>query len=136
MYKQAKIEHKKVLELLEKLRNQCLLKGVGGLKSLGVAFRKMDTDFSKFLCYQELEEGLKLYGVDFDKDDLKLLFDSFDRDRNRQIDFLELVAKLRPPMSKLRIDVINEAFNLLDANKDGVLILEDLKSKYGNKSFR
>jgi Ca2+-binding EF-hand superfamily protein len=32
-------------------------------------------------------------------------------------------------MSKLRIDVINEAFDLLDANKDGVLKLEDLKSE-------
>jgi Ca2+-binding EF-hand superfamily protein len=129
MYKKAKIEHKNVLELLNKLRDQCLLKGVGGLKSLAVAFRRMDTDFSNCLSYQELEQGMSLYGVEFDKSDLRLLFDSFDRDRNKKIDFLELIAKLRPPMSKLRIDVINEAFDLLDANKDGVLKLEDLKSE-------
>jgi Ca2+-binding EF-hand superfamily protein len=58
-----------------------------------------------------------------------LLFDSFDRDRNKQIDFVELIAKLRPPMSKLRIDVINQTFDLLDANKNGVLKMEDLKSE-------
>ncbi|XP_060602658.1 calcyphosin-like protein [Ruditapes philippinarum] len=136
MYKQVKIEHKRVFELLEKMRDQCLLKGVGGLKSLAVVFRRMDTDFSKCLCYQEFEEGLKLYGVQFDKSDLRMLFDSFDRDRNKRIDFLELIAKLRPPMSKLRTDVINEAFDLLDANKDGVLKLEDLKIVYSTNARR
>jgi Ca2+-binding EF-hand superfamily protein len=87
-----------VLELLNKLRDQCLLKGVGGLKSLSVAFRRMDTDISNCLSYQKLEQGLNLYGVEFDKSDHRLLFDSFDRDRNKKIDFLKLIAKLRPPI--------------------------------------
>ncbi|XP_053386870.1 calcyphosin-like protein isoform X1 [Mercenaria mercenaria] len=134
MYKQAQAENRRVLDLLEQLRNQCLLKGVGGLKSLAVFFRRMDTDFSKRLCYQELDEGMKAYGLEVEQNDVKMLFEAFDRDKNKQIDFLELIAKLRPPMTKLRIEVINQAFDVLDANKDGVLKLEDLKIVYSTNA--
>ncbi|XP_053379002.1 calcyphosin-like protein [Mercenaria mercenaria] len=134
MYKQSQVENKRVLELLEQLRNQCLLNGVGGLKSLAVVFRRIDTDFSKRLCYQELDEGMKTYGLEVDQNDLKMLFDAFDRDRNKQIDFLEFVAKLQPPLSKRRIEVINQAFDALDANKDGVLKLEDLRVVYSSNA--
>lgn len=130
MYRQTQTDNDRVLELLEQIRNQCLHNGIGGLKSLAVLFRRMDTDFSKRLCYQELDNGMREYGLQVSSDDLKMLFEAFDRDRNKQIDFLELVAKLRPPMSKRRIEVVNEAFNVLDANKDGVLNLDDLKSKF------
>lgn len=119
----------RINELIEQLRRQCLLRGVGGIKELSVVFRRMDTDFSKRLCFQELEEGVKNYGLIVSREELKLLFDEFDKDKNEQIDFLELVATLRPPMPKLRIEVVNEAFDKLDANKDGVLKLEDLRSK-------
>lgn len=119
----------RVNELIEQLRSQCLYRGVGGIKALAVVFRQMDTDFSKRLCYNELEQGIKSYGIQVSNHDLILLFQAFDKDNNKQIDFLELVHKLQPPMSKMRTDVINQAFDALDANKDGVLVLDDLKSK-------
>lgn len=123
------MEKGRVDKLLDRLRNQCLHKGVGGIKALSVVFRNMDTDFSKRLSYTELEEGIKMYGLQVDDDDLKLLFETFDKDKNRSIDFLELVTKLQPPMPKKRVEVINQAFDKLDAIKDGVLKMEDLKSK-------
>lgn len=120
----------RIRELIEQLRRQCLMRGVGGIKELSVVFRCMDTDFSKRLCFPELEEGIKHFGLVVNNEELHLLFDEFDKDRNGQIDFLELVATLRPPMRKCRVDVVNEAFDKLDANQDGVLKLEDLKSKF------
>lgn len=123
------MDNTRVVQLLEQLRSQCLLKGVGGIKALAVVFRRMDTDFSKRLCYEELDKGMKLFGLKLDNDDLTLLFEAFDRDNNKHIDFLELVAKLQPPMSQGRLNVINQAFDALDANKDGVLKMDDLKSK-------
>ena len=119
----------RVSELIEQLRGQCLKRGVGGIKELSVAFRRMDQDYSKRLCFQELEEGIKNFGLNVTNEELHLVFDEFDKDKNKQIDFLELVATLRPPMPTARIEVVNEAFNKLDANGDGDLKLEDLKSK-------
>lgn len=126
------MDNNRVDKLLEQIREQCLIKNVSGLKALAVVFRRMDTDFSKRLSYQELEEGLKVYGIELSKDDLTMLFEAFDSDKDRQIDFLELIAKLRPPMNKRRVEVVNQAFDTLDANKDGVLKEDDLKSKCQN----
>lgn len=129
MNSNLEMENKRIMELVEQLRSQCLHNGVGGIKALSVVFRRMDTDFSKRLCYDEFNKGVKMYGLSVGNDDLMMLFEAFDRDKNNQIDFLELVAKLQPPMSKRRVDVINQAFDALDANKDGVLRMDDLKSK-------
>lgn len=120
----------RIKELVEQLRRQCLRRGVGGIKELSVVFRHMDTDFSKRLCFDELAEGVKSFGLNVTEEELQLLFDEFDKDKNEQVDFLELLAILRPPMSKCRVDVVNEAFDKLDANQDGVLKLDDLKSKF------
>lgn len=119
----------RISELIEQLRSQCLQRGVGGIKELSVVFRIMDSDFSKRICFPELEEGIKTFGLDVTNEELHLLFDEFDKDKNGHIDFLELVATLRPPMRKCRQEVVNEAFDKLDANQDGVLKLEDLTSK-------
>lgn len=129
------MENERVQELLGQLQKQCLGKGVGGIKGLAVVFRRMDVDFSKHLCFSEFEKGVRDYGLDVGKDDLTSLFKAFDRNKNNQIEFLELLAKLQPDMSKKRKEVVNEAFNVLDANKDGVLEMEDLKGKVTNSSF-
>ena len=120
---------KRTDELLTQIRNQCLLKGKGGIKHLGAIFRAMDSDYSKRLCYEEFRRGVQMFGLNVPESDLKLLFNAFDKDRNNHIDFAEFVAKLRPPMRKSRCDVINEAFDSLDVIKDNVIKLDDLKSK-------
>lgn len=123
------MENQRVCELMTQVRNECLLKGQGGIKHLGAIFRAMDTDFSKRLCFEEFRKGVRLFGLTVTDDDLKLLFDAFDKDKNNHIEFAELVAKLRPPMPRSRCDVINEAFNVLDVIKDDVIRIDDLKSK-------
>lgn len=119
----------RIVELIRQIRTQCLQKGQGGIKQLGVIFRAMDSDFSKKLCFEEFRKGVKMFGLNVTEEDLKLLFRAFDKDNNKQIDFAELVAKLRPPMPTSRRNVINEAFNALDVIKDDEIKMEDLKSK-------
>lgn len=123
------MEYAKVNGLLERIRNRCLLQNVSGIKSLSVIFRMMDTDYNKRISYQEFCKGLNMFGIEMLRDDTKVLFEAFDKNKDNQIDFLELVTKLRPPMTKGRVEVINQAFDLLDANKDGILNIDDLKSK-------
>ena len=60
----------RVSELIEQLRGQCLKRGVGGIKELSVAFRRMDQDYSKRLCFQELEEGIKNFGLSVTNEEL------------------------------------------------------------------
>lgn len=114
---------------IDRLREQCLLKGVSGIKALSVAFRKMDTDFSKRLNLHEFRQGLKGFRVDMTDEDIEKLFDYLDKDDNGNIDFAEFLRELRPPMSQARIDVTMEAFKKLDTSGDGILEVHDLKGK-------
>ena len=123
------MENDKVGKLVKQIRDECLKKGQGGIKHLGVIFRAMDSDFSKRLCFEEFKKGLLIIGLDIPIEDLKLLFDAFDKDKNNHVDFAELVAKLRPTMPKSRMDVIQEAFDSLDVIKDNEIKMDDLKSK-------
>ncbi|KAJ8318352.1 hypothetical protein KUTeg_003443 [Tegillarca granosa] len=93
----------------------------------------MDLDFSQRLCFEELQLGLKRYGMDISEDDINLLFVWFDKDENQTIDFCEFIQRLRPPMSENRRRVISEAFDKLDINSDNELKTDDLK---GSVSFR
>jgi hypothetical protein len=138
MYKNWRIElSERAKELFIQMREQCLKRGYGGIKELAVVFRKMDRDFSKRICYEELRLGLKLFSMEISQKDLKLLFLSFDADENRQIDFAEFLHRLRPPLSPVRIKIIDEVFNKLDVNGDGAINTDDLKGKssfHGNKN--
>jgi Ca2+-binding EF-hand superfamily protein len=49
------------------------------------------------------------------------------------IDFDEFLERLRPPMSKSRINLINMAFAKLDKNGDGKVEASDLKGVYDVK---
>ena len=117
------------LSCIESLRQQCLKKGLGGIKGLAVLFRGLDKDYSKTISLPEFRQGLKKYGLNVQEDNLVKLFKYFDKDNSGNIDFKEFIMLLRPPMPKARVAVINEAFDKLDAVKDGMLKVEDLKSK-------
>lgn len=116
--------------LIQILREQCLRRGLGGIRGLGVVFRTMDLDCSRSIVMEELKIGLQRFGLRMADSYLKTLFDSMDSDKNGKIDFLEFMKALRLPLNNKRIDVINEAFDKLDINHDGVLDVDDLKGLY------
>ena len=126
-----------VSELVKDIRETCMRKGVRGILGLASVFRRMDADFSQTVAFEEFASGLADYGVTgISREDLKRVFTSFDKDSSGTIDFREFVNALRPPLPPCRVALINEAFNKLDANKDGVLQVEDLKGKFPKKIFR
>lgn len=65
--------------------------------------------------------------------ELQELFRAFDKDGSGVIDFDEFLLALRPPMSKARKDIINEAFNKLDKTGDSVITVDDLRGVYNVK---
>lgn len=112
------------------LREEVLERGCGGIKGLGLVFKNMDIDYSKRIVYEELKQGLLLFGIRMSERYLVTLFKALDTDRNGGIDFLEFMKALRPPMNGNRIRVINEVYDKLDVNNDGVLNMDDLKGLF------
>ena len=115
--------------LIEVLRHQCLVRGCNGIKGLSLVFRKLDIDYSKRICFEELKIGVKNFGIILSDSYLLELFTALDINKSGEIDFSEFMRKLRPPMTKMRVDVVDEAFEKLDVNCNGAIEMDDLKGE-------
>lgn len=130
MVKKAKYDVDKAVDLVEKLRCLCLARGVSGIKRFGKTFRIMDDDQSGQLDFNEFRKGINDYGLHLDPTDVKALFDEFDEDGSGHINFNEFLTKLRPPMTRVRKELIEQAYQKLDKTEDGVITVKDLVSEY------
>jgi len=119
---------------VEKLRLQCLQRGVTGIKGFGRAFRIMDDNADRRLDKEEFSKGCQDYGLSLDDNDVEGIFKALDRDGNGTIDFNEFLLSLRPPMSQSRLNLIDAAFKKLDKTGDGIITVDDLKGVYNAKS--
>jgi len=115
---------------VEKLRLLCHSKGATGILALGRKFRRMEKDGKKHLDLEEFKFGLHETGIDLTEDEIKIMFEKFDRDKIGRIDMDEFLLHVRPPMSESRIKVLEEAFHKLDKAGDGVIPISYLRHVY------
>jgi len=93
----------------------------------------MDDDGNRTLDFNEFKKGLRDYGLILEPKEVKETFEAFDKDKSGNLDFDEFLIALRPPMSKARKNIIQQAFNKLDRTGDGLITVEDLKGVYNVK---
>jgi Ca2+-binding EF-hand superfamily protein len=55
----------------------------------------MDTDHSKTLELTDFKWGLKNYGLNFNVEEVKVLFKHFDKNSNGSLDFGEFISTIR-----------------------------------------
>jgi Ca2+-binding EF-hand superfamily protein len=115
---------------LKRLREMCLSRGVHGIIGIGRTFRAMDDNGSRSLDRQELENGIRDFGLKMERAEIDELFNSLDRNLDSRISFDEFLESLRPPMSKARLDMIDKAFRKMDKTSDGVITVTDIKLTY------
>lgn len=118
---------------IEKIRLQCLQRGVNGIKSFARTFRIMDDNTDHKLDQAEFCKGLNDYGIHLDNGEIQQIFKMFDRDGDGTIIFDEFLLALRPKMSQSRLNIVQQAFRKLDKTGDGIITIEDLKGVYNVK---
>lgn len=119
-----------VEELLDRVRNAVLARGIKTMNRLSSSFRIMDDDRSFTLSPEELFTGLKDYGVDLSPEDCAKVVGAFDTNKDGSIDVTEFLVALRGNMNDRREELVALAFKQLDKRGKGVVKFSDLCKIY------
>jgi Ca2+-binding EF-hand superfamily protein len=111
------------------------------IKSVRQAFKQFDTDNDGAITRQEVIQGMKVSGRNFNNDEIDTLFILADRDGDGQIDFPEFALIMIPSaperISKLKRKynskaAVEAAFKSFDANNDGAIDSKELTAGLKN----
>lgn len=90
-------------DILKKFRNRLFERGIRGLVGLGKAFKLRDFNNDNLIQLDEfivLCKEIKLSDENMSFDDLKQLFETFDVDNSKSINYNEFIRSIRGPMNK------------------------------------
>ena len=79
----------------DKLKAALSARGASGIASLHRVFRIMDDDGSKALSMSEFKKGLTEYKAELTDDEVRALFNAFDKDGNGQVSYEEFLVAIR-----------------------------------------
>ena len=106
-------------------------RGTKGLINLKKQFAIMDADQSGQLSLSEFQTVLDQQRVPgMCASDAERLFNVFDTSGDGQISFDEFLTALCGEINPVRRRLVNEAFDKLDANGNGVLEIEEVKNNF------
>ena len=115
------------------LRKKVSSRGANGIFSLGRLFRNIDDNNSKSLSLEEFTKCMNEFRLGFDESDISKVFKYFDRDGSGELSYDEFLRGVRGEMNQSRVKVVRMAFNKLDADKSGIVDINDIKQFYNAK---
>ena len=105
--------------------------GDQGVRGMTRSLVLMDKDGSNCLSKEELFNGLQKYGLrECTLADVDVLLKHFDRDGSGTISLTEFFRALRGHMPKRRVELVRQAYKILDVNGDENITLEELARAY------
>ena len=93
----------------------------------------MDDDGSGALDNNEFFKALKSYRITSDPLEQQAIFDTFDPDRNGEINYDEFLREIMGPMNARRATLVKKAFSKIDQDGSGILDINDIRTRYNAK---
>jgi calmodulin len=97
------------------------------------AFRRFDTNNDGAISYEEMKNGLKTSGISFSDQEVEVCFAVADRDGDGEVSLSEFVELLSSssgssegPMFKFLNYCVQQAFNIIDTDRDGAINFTEL----------
>ena len=105
-------------------------KGGIGLRTIGVIFRRMDTNGNRKLDISEFTEALNTFGLFPKVVEIQALMKFYDVDGDGNITYEEFIRGLRDPLTERRKNMVEKAFALVDRSGNGAISVEDIDAIY------
>lgn len=122
--------------IVDKVKARIIQKdGASGIHSVARTLKRLDTDGSKSLDRDELQRGLREYGVTtVSAPEMNTLFNYFDRDQSGRVSLDEFLRGLSAGMNSERKALVRQAFDVLDSSGRGEIRVEDVMRSYNFNS--
>lgn len=90
----------------------------------------MDSDESGALDFTEFKKALDDYKVGSSDEETSTVFSIFDRNGDGTINFEEFMGAILGDLNSYRENLVIQAFQKLDGNGNGMLEIDEVKSKF------
>jgi len=121
---------RKALEMVRaKVLQRC--GGVLGFRAMRRTMRSMDEDGNVSLNRREFANGLKKFGITLGHQEVEVLFDAFDKNKDGTLDITEFMRGIRGEMNDRRKAITVQAFGCIDVDGSGEATYEEMHSAYG-----
>ena len=117
-------------DLMREIKGRLLERSSFGIRGLSRIFKAMDDNGNHQLDIDDFRWGLIDFGITVTKEEANQLLKYIDRDGNGTIDFDEFLRFIRGDLNDFRKNLINQAYDKLDYNKDGQVKLDDIEKIY------
>lgn len=113
--------------VIGKVQAEFRRRGRGSFAGLGKRFRIMDDDRNGHIDYDEFMKAMIELNLPASETELQLIWHELDKDGSGSASFDELVSLIGGRLTGRRQRAVKALFNNLDANKNGVIQVDDLK---------
>jgi Ca2+-binding EF-hand superfamily protein/biotin operon repressor len=124
------ISEPSISDLLDQFRKSLVAHGAVGIFSLGRKFRIMDDNSNGSLELTEFTKGITELKCNWSKEQIKTVFDYFDRDHSGNINYDEFLVGVRGKLNDRREQLVLSAFAILDKDHSGSVELNDIVGTY------
>lgn len=115
---------------MQLFRNKIMARGARGIVGIQRVFKIMDDDGTKTLSPFEFSKACNDFKMGIPEENFPTLFDAFDTNRDGTLNVDEFLLAIRGEMNQARTSMVEQAFNKIDANRQGFFYMDDLKSLY------
>ncbi|CAL1173770.1 unnamed protein product [Cladocopium goreaui] len=97
------------------------------MKGMARRFKRMDDDLDHYMEISEFVNAMKEVNANLTDNELQMLWRYIDRDGNGRVTFEQFLRIFKPKLSERRRRAVKGLFDYLDANRNGVIQVDDLK---------
>ena len=121
---------------------RALIKFINEIKNLGTTslislmrlFKLNDINNTKELEFYAFSKSLHEFETELSEEEISDLFNYFDKNNSKVINYINFINAIRGPMSQRRVLIVKEAFKKLDIDKGGIVELSEIKLQFNAKN--
>lgn len=117
-------------EIKQKVIDCAQQRSANGLRGLRIMFRAMDRNRNGSLDPVEFKYAMRDYGVDLSEIEITQIVKNFDTNKDGKLSFDEFIRAMRGDLSARRLDMVHQAYRVLDKDGSGLVTIKDIEMAY------